>query len=99
MAAFQVKGVAEQMFWPAAGFLIGIGAGCLSIAVGWLLHRMAVSRYQSNALVYIKTKNLDDLFQQDMCLLQTINWISILMGVASFGSFFWGAYRLLQVFF
>lgn len=99
MAAFQVKGVAEQMFWPATGFLAGIGMGCLAIAIGWLLHRIAAARYQSNAKVFSESKNVDDLFAQNLCMLKGVNGVAIVAGLISFGAFFWGAYRLLKVFF
>lgn len=99
MAAFQVKAVTDHMFWPSAGFLAGIGAGCLSIALGWVMHRIAANRYQTNGKKYVETRNLSVLFQLNTRLLFCINGASIAMGVASFGAFFLGAYRLLRAFF
>lgn len=99
MTAFQVKAVTEHMFWPAAGFLFGIGMGCLSIALGWVLHRLAAQRYQSNGKAYVESGDLAVLFQLNARLLLGINIVSIVTGIVSFCAFFFGAYRLLTAFF
>lgn len=96
ITAFQVSWI-PRAITPSACYMVGILSGFIAILFGWLLHRTAAKRYQSNAKVFIQTKNTRDLFSVNERVLMGFHWTSILLGLGSLCGFMWGSFSLVRL--